>query len=100
MFAVFLPDIPIPDIYTTFINNEHNFTKKWSLFLQKNVCRYIDQFLIKKCSLFLFVVISSIILLNNAHYSNKKVFVVISSIIWLKNDRYSNKKVFVVISNI
>ena len=60
MFAVFLPNIPIPDIYTRFRNNEHNFTKKCSLFLQKNVCRYIDQFLIKKCSLFLFVVISSI----------------------------------------
>ena len=76
----FLPNIPIPDIYTTFRNNDHNFTKKCSLFLQKNVCRYIDQFLIKQCSLFLFVVISSNI--------------------WLKIDRYSNKQVFVVISNI
>ena len=33
MFAVFLPNIPIPDISTRFRNNEHNFTKKCSLFL-------------------------------------------------------------------
>ena len=35
MFAVFLPNIPIPDISTRFRNNEHNFTKKCSIFLKK-----------------------------------------------------------------